>query len=112
MLTGLLPYGAQIARARTKAQLGKLQYNSAPVENRDVPAWIDGALRKAVHPDPYKRYESLSEFMFDLRHPNANFAATSRTPLIERNPLLFWKCLTVALACAVVVLLAMHHGGR
>ncbi|MEH2568198.1 hypothetical protein V1289_007825 [Bradyrhizobium sp. AZCC 2289] len=65
-----------------------------------------------MHPDPYKRYESLSEYVFDLRHPNANFTATSAAPLIERNPLLFWKCTTVALACAVVVLLAMYHGTR
>src|SRR4051812_5885218 len=92
MLTGQLPFGAQIAQARTKAQLGRLQYNSAPAENREIPPWIDGALRKAVHPDPHKRYDSLSEYIFDLRHPNANFAATSATPLIERNPLLFWKC--------------------
>jgi len=112
MLTGSLPYGAQIAKAGTRLQLGKLRYNSAPSDNRQIPPWIDGALRKAVHPDPYRRYDSLSEYTFDLRHPNANFTGTSATPLIERNPLLFWKCMTVALACAVVVLLAIHHGAR
>lgn len=112
MLTGKLPYGAQIAKARTRSQFSKLRYDSAPSDNREIPAWIDGALRKAVHPDPYKRYESLSEYVFDLRHPNANFSTTSATPLIERNPLLFWKFATVALACAVVVLLAIHHATR
>ena len=30
MLTGQLPYGAQIAKARTKSQLGKLRYDPAP----------------------------------------------------------------------------------
>ena len=69
---------------------------------------IDGTLEKAVHPNPYKRYDSLSEFLFDLRHPNANYLSPSSTPLIERNPLLCWKCTTIALALAVVVLLAMH----
>jgi serine/threonine protein kinase len=112
MLTGRLPYGAQIAKARTASQFSKLRYDSAPSDNRDIPAWIDGALQKAVHPDPYKRYESLSEYIFDLRHPNANFTTTSATPLIERNPLLFWKCATVVLACAFVVLLAIHHATR
>jgi serine/threonine protein phosphatase PrpC len=110
MLTGRLPYGAQIAKARTKSQLGKLRYNPAPDVNRDVPAWIDGALRRAVHPDPYKRYQSLSEFIFDLRHPNVNYLNGSATPLIERNPTLFWKCTTVILTCIVVGLLAMQHG--
>ncbi len=109
MLTGQLPYRAQIAKARTKSQLGKLRYNPAHSKSREIPAWIDGALRRAVHPDPDKRYESLSEYIFDLRHPNANYLNTSATPLIERNPTLFWKCTTVILACVVAGLLAMQH---
>jgi serine/threonine protein phosphatase PrpC len=109
MLTGRLPYGAQIARARTKSRLSKLRYDSAQGGKREIPPWIDGALKKAVHPDPYQRYESLSEFVFDLRHPNAKYLNPAATPLIERNPSLFWKCATAILACAVLVLLAMLH---
>jgi serine/threonine protein phosphatase PrpC/tRNA A-37 threonylcarbamoyl transferase component Bud32 len=112
MLTGKLPYGAEAARARTKSQIRKLRYNSALDEDREIPVWIDGALRRAVHPDPYKRYESLSEYVFDLRRPNASYLNPSLTPLIERNPLLFWKCATAILACIVVALLAVHHGTR
>jgi predicted Ser/Thr protein kinase len=109
MLTGRLPYGAQIARARTKSKLSKLRYASAQGAGREIAPWIDGALKKAVHPDPYQRYESLSEFTFDLRHPNAKYLNGTTTPLIERNPSLFWKCATAILACAVLVLLAMQH---
>jgi serine/threonine protein kinase len=112
MLTGKLPYGAQIARARTRAQFGRLVYTPASHGSRDIPEWIDGTLEKAVHPNPAKRYDSLSEFMFDLRHPNANYLSTSSTPLIERNPLLFWKSTTVVLALAVVLLLALQHFGH
>ena len=112
MLTGKLPYGAQIARARTRAQFGKLIYSPASHDGRDTPQWIDGTLEKAVHPNPAKRYDSLSEFVFDLRHPNANYLNTSSTPLIERNPLLFWKSTTVLLALAVILLLALQHGGH
>jgi len=68
-------------------------------------------LKKAVHPDPYQRYESLSEFTFDFRHPNAKYLHTT-TPLIERNPSLFWKCATAVLACVVLVLLAMLTSGH
>ena len=75
-----------------------------------MPVWIDGALEKAVHPNPYKRYDTLSEFLFDLRQPNANYVRNSSTPLIERNPVLFWKTTTVVLALAVIVLLAIQHG--
>jgi serine/threonine protein phosphatase PrpC len=109
MLTGELPYGAEVAKARTKSQLRKLRYKPASGEQRAIPAWIDGALRKAVHPDPNKRYDSLSEYTFDLRHPNANYLGAS-PPLIERNPTLFWKCLSAILACAVIALLANQHG--
>jgi serine/threonine protein phosphatase PrpC len=112
MLTGRLPYGSQIAKARTKSQFGKLRYQSALDANGDVPAWIDGALRKAVHVDPNKRYESFSEFTFDLRHPNAKYLGVSAPPLIERNPNLFWKCATAILAVIILVLLVSQHGIR
>jgi serine/threonine protein kinase len=110
MLTGRLPYGAEVAKARTKSQQRKLKYNSALDDNREIPAWIDCVLRKAVHPAPDKRYEELSEFVYELRNPNRNYLDTSLTPLIERNPLLFWKCLTLVLACIILLLLFSKSG--
>ena len=111
MLTGKLPYGAQIARARTRSDFSRLTYRPAAHGSREIPIWIDGALERAVHPNPLKRYDSLSEFLFDLRNPNSRYLTTPSTPLIERNPLLFWKCTTLALALLVVLLLAYgaHH---
>jgi serine/threonine protein phosphatase PrpC/ribosomal protein L39E len=105
MATGRLPYGAEVAKARTKAAQRKLRYRSMLDDNREIPAWVDGALRKAVHPDPRQRYGELSEFLFDLRHPNRTFLEAERTPLLERNPLLFWKCASAALLGAVLVLI-------
>jgi len=110
MLTGRLPYGAEIARARTKSQQRQLRYDSVLDDNREIPAWIDGVLKRAVHPDPFKRYEALSEFTHDLRQPNERYVAP--TALIERNPLLFWKSVTVMLALMVIWLLASLHGAR
>ena len=107
MLTGKLPYGAGMAQARTRTQQRNVPYVSALQADRGLPAWIDGALRRAVHPDPAKRYDELSEFLFDLRHPNEAFQRTS-APLIERNPLLFWKALSFLLGCAVLVLLLLR----
>ena len=63
-----------------------------------------------MHPHPAKRYDSLSEFLYDLRETNANYIATAASPLIERNPLLCWKSTTIVLALAVIVLLAILHG--
>jgi serine/threonine protein phosphatase PrpC len=110
MLTGKLPYGAQAAQARTRAQFGRLRYRPAAHGAREIPVWVDGTLERAVHPNPLKRYDSLSEFLFDLRKPNANYVKTAASPLIERNPLLFWKSTTIVLALAVIVLLALLHG--
>jgi serine/threonine protein phosphatase PrpC len=112
MLTGKLPYGTQAARVRTKAQLRKLKYRSALDDDREIPAWVDGALARAVHPNPEKRYESLSEYLFDLRHPNATYLGGRMTPLIERNPLLFWKSTSLALVLIIIAMIAAHHAGR
>jgi serine/threonine protein phosphatase PrpC len=105
MLTGRLPYGAQVAQTRTRSQQNRLAYHSAHTIDPGVPVWVDGALEKAVQPDPLRRYEALSEFVFDLRNPREEFLNPSPAPLLERNPLLFWQALCFILACAVIFLL-------
>lgn len=109
MLTGHLPYGGQLAKIRGRSDAWKLRYRPAIDAERGIPGWIDGALRKALHPDPYKRHEEMSEFVFELRNPNPAYLNTRITPLLERNPLMFWKLTSAALACAAVVLLALLH---
>ena len=80
ILTGHFPY--------TETKLDKnprrMTYISACHFNPTLPVWIDGALKRAVHPNPTRRYESLSEFLYDLSHP-------SPFPLRERNPVAFWR---------------------
>jgi serine/threonine protein phosphatase PrpC len=110
MLTGRLPYGAEVAKIRTKSQQRKLRYNSALDDGREIPAWFDGVLRKAVHPEPYKRYEELSEYVHELRHPSKDTLNASPTPLLERNPLLFWQCVSIILGFIILVLLFVQHG--
>ena len=106
MLSGKLPYGAKAAQARTKSQQRKLKYRSVLDDQREIPAWIDGVLERAVHPDPNKRYDELSEYLYDLRHPNPKYLNAPPTPLLDRNPLLFWKCVCLMLAGIIVFLLA------
>lgn len=105
LLSGRLPYGADVARARTTAAQKRLCYQPLRHAQRDIPAWIDEVLGKALHPDPSRRYAELSEFVFELRQPNPAFLNRARPPLLERNPLLFWKGLSLLLAGAVVALL-------
>lgn len=110
MLTGKLPYGAAAARAWTKSQQRKLRYMSALDHVRDLPAWIDEVMKRAVQPDPYKRQEAVSEFVHDLRHPSEKYLKGRRTPLAERNPLLFWKAVSFLLMVIVLVLLIGRYG--
>lgn len=109
MLSGRLPYGAQVAKCRTKEAQMKLVYESVLNDQREIPAWIDGVLRKAVQPNPTKRYDELSEFIYDLRHPNKDFLNKTRLPLIDRHPLMFWKGISLILACTVIILLSALH---
>lgn len=109
MLTGRLPYGTRVAKARTRAAQHKLSYQPVLAHNREVPAWIDEVLKRAVHPDPQKRYEDLSELLFDLRHPGKHRLNKTRPPLIEREPVLFWKCLSLILSLVIAALLITHY---
>jgi len=108
MLTGRLPYGTQAPKCRTRAAQRKLNYVSARDGKRLIPAWVDEAIRKAVHPDPFKRYGELSEFVYDLHHPNQSFLSKTRPPLMERNPVVFWKTVSLFLAVALIVVLCRH----
>jgi serine/threonine protein kinase len=108
MLSGRLPYGAQVARATSRAAQRKLVYQSVLDDVRTIPAWVDEAIRKAVHPNPYKRYDEISEFVQDLRQPSRIFLNRGRPPLLERNPIMFWKGLSLMLFLTIVLLLSTH----
>lgn len=108
MLSGRLPYGAEVAKARTRAAQQLLQYRSVLARDRDIPAWVDEVLRKATHPNPLKRYAELSEFTHDLRYPSAGFLRRAQPPLIERHPLAFWQILCGVLLLAIAALLLFN----
>jgi serine/threonine protein phosphatase PrpC len=92
LLTSKLPYG-ETDRPNPRR---KLVYSPARLHNPAIPDWVDGALQKAVHPRQQQRYQLLSEFAFDLSHPNPDFNER-KLPLMERDPLIFWKGLSLAL---------------
>ncbi|MEP6653667.1 MAG: bifunctional protein-serine/threonine kinase/phosphatase [Myxococcales bacterium] len=104
MLSGRLPYGAAVPHARTRAAQRRLRYRSVLDPARDIPAWVDATLKKAVHPDPERRYAELSEFAYDLRRPNRDLVEGARPPLLERDPAAFWKWVSFLLAIMVLIL--------
>jgi len=92
MLSGnQFPYSPKIAQAKSITAQRRLTYRSVITEDSELPVWIDDALHKALNINPLKRYEEVSEFIYDLYHPNQIFLDRNRPPLIQRNPVMFWQ---------------------
>ena len=106
LLTGALPYGDGVANATTPKAQAALFYVSATQLAPDVPDWMDAAIAKAVSVDPSRRYEALSEFITDLTRPGATARERAVASLMARDPLLFWKSVSLVLFLIVVWLLA------
>lgn len=104
MLTGRHPYGKGFSASR---QIDTCSYTAASRYNPDVPGWIDGALRKAVQCDRSRRYDTLSEFICDLTRPNPLFMTSTAAPLLERNPVAFWRGLSLLLGLICLWLLTI-----
>ena len=107
LLTGEHPYGDKFAKCKKLADYTQLKYRPSYHFNPDIPLWFDSALEKAVKVSPEDRYEAHSKFLEDLRKPNPDFAEKHRTPIMQRNPVLFWKSVSGILAGIVVSLLLL-----
>ncbi len=106
LLNGALPFGQDLPEKPTAAKLQKLTYMPSVYCNEMVPVWMDGALRKATAINPQHRYDTLSEFLYDLSTPNPFFLKGEQfVPLIQRNPLYFWKSLSALLLISNLILL-------
>jgi serine/threonine protein kinase len=106
MLTGKLPYGAEVAKSRTQSAQNKLHYQTALHDDREIPVWVDNTLKKALHPNPHKRYQELSEFIYDLSQPSKAFLSKTKAPLLERDPVVFWQSVSAILVVVIIWLLA------
>lgn len=106
MLSGSFPYGTKIAQAKSFSAQKKLVYQSLIDDDSELPAWVDDALYKALQVDPLQRYQVLSEFIHDLKHPSSNFVARTKPPLIQRDPVMFWQGLSFGLFILLVMQLA------
>ncbi|MGR9052983.1 MAG: protein kinase domain-containing protein [Gammaproteobacteria bacterium] len=106
MLNGALPFGCNMPEKPDRIKLGRLEYVPSIYHNEMVPVWIDGALKKATALNAQFRYDELSEFLRDLASPNPEFLKPEdRIPLMQRNPLLFWKSLSGLLLLANLIML-------
>jgi serine/threonine protein kinase len=113
MLTGQLPYGLQVTHAAHAATCAAA-LQPLRAHRPDLPAWLDSVLRQALHPQPARRHEALSQFVHELHHPPQHAAAVDmpRCRCCSATRCCFWQLLSLLLALAVLVLLGMLHASR
>jgi len=109
LLTGRLPYGERLGREINAKAMARLRYVSARSERPDLPVWVDGALEKAVRLDPKRRYTVETELVYDLLHPDSEFVERRDRPLLERDPVGFWRGLALVSLLANLALLYLLH---
>ena len=87
-LTGKYPYG-EIEPFQTP----NFKQPKAPSHyNKNIPDWFDSILLRAIAINPKERYSHYSEFFYELKSPeNVKPFFRKDAPLLERNPLLFYK---------------------
>ena len=102
-LAGAYPYG-EIERFQTP------RFDTLPRRlsrlNPAVPPWLDSVILRALDADPERRYQNFSEMAYDLANPTRVTSHHRKdAPLLERNPLRFYKILSAVLFVAVLTLL-------
>jgi hypothetical protein len=102
MLSGNLPYGNTISKTRDRRSQGRLTYAPLRDEDKAIPGWVDYAISKATHIDPFKRYAEVSEFIYELKKPNPGYLNKTKPPLMERNPVRFWQCISLILMGIII----------
>lgn len=105
MLTGKLPYGDKLASVQDQRGINRLHYRPVSESISDIPHWVDKAIRKAVQLTPESRYEAMSEFESDLIKPNPDYLREEQLPLLQRNPVGFWRSLSLLLAISNLALI-------
>ncbi len=107
-LTGRKPFGT-IERFQTPhhgvpSRLTKL--------NPNVPPWLECVVLKSLSFKQENRYQCYSELLFGLTHPESAPWNIHSGPLLERNPLAFYRTgfwLFVALSMLLTLIILCRH---
>jgi len=101
-LTRRFPYG-EVERFQTPV----FHPAKAPsAANPNIPAWLDHLILRAIAIEPERRYQHFSEVAFDLAHPErVEPFYRAGAPLLERDPLAFYRAGFWLLFAATLALL-------
>lgn len=109
MINGRLPFNKEMPAKPSKTNLAKMHYIPSMQINPMVPIWIDGALKKGCNFNPQARYQTIAEFIGDISVPNSSFTKSAKfIPLLEKNPLVFWKTLCAVMGGINIALLYLY----
>ncbi len=87
-LTNTLPYG-EIERYQTPVFHAAKRPSKL---NPNVPPWLEAVVLHAIAIDHERRYQNFSELVYNLNHPDkVEPYFEKNVPLLERNPLRFYK---------------------
>ncbi len=98
------PYGE--IEPFSRPRFGKPQLVCA--KRPDLPAWLEAAILKAIAVDPRDRFGDVLEFAFELENGAARAIAPGprKKSLHDRNPLIFWKAVSLLLLLLLIVTIA------
>ena len=74
--------------------------------NKNIPDWLNSVILRAIEKDSNLRYKNYSEMLYEINNPQKvkPYFDKSR-PLIERNPILFYKIGFIVEFIIIIVLL-------
>jgi serine/threonine protein phosphatase PrpC len=103
---GHYPYGEQEAFARPREK----KYTHLSKYRPDLPAWLDQILLTATAVDPDKRFRDVIELSYQIEDGLANGAKTrhENQSWLDKNPVRFWKSISVLFAIAFFIALILH----
>ena len=103
MLCDQLPFKTLSTPADIPKSFQQWHYRPISTFRKNIPQEIDETLKEALCADPSKRTPSFSQMYegFKNRH-NETFNDFQQPPLIVRNPVLFWQCVSGCLALLLI----------
>lgn len=106
LFSGHYPYGE--VEAFTRPRFAK----RAPLSQHrpDLPVWLDALLARATAVDPTQRFGDAMELAIELEHnlAHAPRVTMQRQSFYERDPLRFWKVVSLLLFATLLVSLALR----
>ncbi len=104
--TGVYPYGE--IEPFSRPRFGKALPLTTP--RRDLPAWLDARIARAIALAPNERYGDVLEFALQLEQGLAGHASLQprRLPIYQYRPERFWQGVSLFLALTLCAVLAVH----